>query len=497
MSLFRFLCALNYYPSTLKDPKAEKTLQRCATWCYIIASIFSAWYIHNENKTAFHAGGKYENTITHIEPVLAYQSQEQKYMQSQYGPKAIEETHRLATMYTSATTWPTSEKRNSYLEPSLNVGIVTDFQNSPDTDSVKAFAGKMKVEQKFGGFQMCTRSILPEVGKFGYAPCKIESDFSTMTSNITKIYRNVYDGPDRSGEFYVPSGICTNEAPCVDEFNVKMHANVDISGKRASEGVNEHEMTSVQGLTGDYGEFKLCGTSHNDDEFLENDYVKAYIKEDEKTLGKDATFFIKLATNANFNTCPAKGECQISYHEYQGGVYNPKVSKEIFVNLAENTVKVIDLDLLITTEESKKLYSGRSYGENPVYGTGYSIKKVGESTFSADFDAPLLSVFNTRREFQMRAVYLRINSIRYSRTSENTFSYVETLAELGGWMSGVFGVIGLLLSLMERIVRRRSRRIEKKRGREEKIDDVGDVEMREGSEFSHENTMHHSKGNNI
>ena len=84
-------------------------------------------------------------------------------------------------------------------------------------------------------------------------------------------------------------------------------------------------MTTVPGLEGDYADVMLCGSTHPDDSFLETDFARILIEEDNSTIEKDATIFIKLATPRNFLTCPATGDCPVRSYT--------KASEEIFVNL--------------------------------------------------------------------------------------------------------------------------------------------------------------------
>ena len=86
----------------------------------------------------------------------------------------------------------------------------------------------MKITQAFGGFSSCTRSILPDVGKYGYATVRVESDFATMQSSVTRTYRTMdTDGPDH----HVPPDTCTEQSPCVDDIDVRMSKGVDISAR--------------------------------------------------------------------------------------------------------------------------------------------------------------------------------------------------------------------------------------------------------------------------
>jgi hypothetical protein len=95
-------------------------------------------------------------------------------------------------MHTTARSWGQAT-RNTYLEPSLSVGAVTGLRDSSDpaSNSAMAFRGKMKVTQEFGAFSSCARPVLPDVGKNGHATVRVDSDFETMRSNITRTYRDM------------------------------------------------------------------------------------------------------------------------------------------------------------------------------------------------------------------------------------------------------------------------------------------------------------------
>ena len=113
-----------------------------------------------------------------------------------------------------------------------------------------------------------------------------------------------------------------------------------------------------------------------------------------------------------------------------------------------------------------------------MFSKGYFVEKVGESTYSTKSDAPLARLLtgtygNMEAEVKKRTLYVKLRRIRYSRTTEKGFPYLETLAELGGWTSGVFGVIGLLVGWGERLHRARQRRKERKQHQEE-----AEVEMK-------------------
>jgi hypothetical protein len=154
-------------------------------------------------------------------------------------------------MHTTARSWGQAT-RNTYLEPSLSVGAVTGLRDSSDpaSNSAMAFRGKMKVTQEFGAFSSCARPVLPDVGKNGHAKVRVDSDFETMRSNITRTYR---DMDYNDNDYYVPPDTCTEESPCVDEINIHMAKGVDISARSSEDPVNEHTMSKVPGLVGKNG----------------------------------------------------------------------------------------------------------------------------------------------------------------------------------------------------------------------------------------------------
>ncbi|GMI19997.1 hypothetical protein TrCOL_g6704 [Triparma columacea] len=53
-----------------------------------------------------------------------------------------------------------------------------------------------------------------------------------------------------------------------------MAKGVDISARSSEDPVNEHMMSKVPGLVGDYADVLLCGASFAEDAFLETDFVR-------------------------------------------------------------------------------------------------------------------------------------------------------------------------------------------------------------------------------
>ena len=225
----------------------------------------------------------------------------------------------------------------------------------------------------------------------------------------------------------------------------------------------------------------LCGASFAENSFLETDFVRILIEEDAATSENEVTLFLKLSTPKDFLTCPATGDCPTRSET------ETKHSDGFFVNLKPKEAKILDLSLVITTEEPKKkdLWGGGMFAENPVRNAGYVIERLGESTFSTDSKAPLAKLLTDsyRQESNgptnARVLYIRLHSIRYSRTSEKSFPFLELLAELGGWTSGVFGAIGLLVSWGDRLHRRMQER--KQRKRHQKEEQLEELEMKERS----------------
>jgi len=507
MGLTRFITSINYFPKVLKDRSAPLGISRFGTWLYLAISISSSIYIFLSIRDSYQTSQRYGSHSSDIHPIAAFKVGDWELAESRFGPVVVEDTKRLLGMYTNAHSWEDSTLRNNFLEPSINVGVVSGLEDSQEANqALEAFGEKMQVFQTYGGFQRCTRSALPpELGKYAMVEVDISSDFKTMTSNISKTY-NAADSPGE--EYFVPPGECSRDDPCVEEWNVKMKSGVKISFKGYDESAEEDDpdiaMVSVPGLIGDYAEVKLCGQSHSEANFLEYDYVKVMIPEDDLTSAHDATFFVKLATHKTFNTCPGTGDCKDSSFNYQDSKYRPKMSDDFLVTVKPKEVKVVDFDLIINTEEVLELWDEEKTNlENPIYGAGYTLKKVAESTHSSEADAPLGGFFRKTKagapqpqDYNMRALYVRINNIKYTRTFEQAFPLIDTLAELGGWTSAVFGCVNIFVSILERIDKRRRKKRNLGGGRREGVElsKAKKKFKRSDSEFEGEN-LHARKGN--